>query len=347
MNSFFLRSLANISPQPSFGQAVFPPAIQAYTGNRLSCIEPDYGKLIDPKSIRRMSRIIRMGVAAAMDCLKQAGLQTAEAIITGTAYGCLADTEVFLTKMVENQEDLLTPTAFIQSTHNTVGAQIALLLSCHGYNNTFVHRGFSFESALLDAMMLLDENPDWNILAGAIDEITDSSYRILSRFGLYKSGNTGNLDLFSHPTRGTLAGEGAAFFLLSAQKRASDYCRIDGLRTFYKPNHPEETQRQILHFLREEGLALTDIDLILLGENGDWQGDRPYRDLRKTLPGHLAVINFKAMCGEYPTAGGFALWLAAVILKTGLPGSDHPPRRILIYNHYQNLHHSLYLLSIC
>ena len=93
-----------------------------------------------------MSRIIRMGVAAAMECLQEADVKKPDAIITGTAYGCLEDTGLFLAKMVENNEEMLTPTAFIQSTHNTVGAQVALMLSCHHYNNTFVHRGFSFES---------------------------------------------------------------------------------------------------------------------------------------------------------------------------------------------------------
>ena len=46
-----------------------------YNSIRLSCIEPDYKDFIDPKMIRRMSRIIKMGVAAAIDCLQQAGVK--------------------------------------------------------------------------------------------------------------------------------------------------------------------------------------------------------------------------------------------------------------------------------
>ncbi len=136
----YIQAASAISPQKNSGQ------------------EPDYSSLIDPKSIRRMSRIIRMGVGAAAACLRDAGVACPDAIVTGTAYGCLADTGVFLSKMIGQQEEMLPPTAFIQSTHNTVGGQIALLFQCHGYNNTFVHRGFSFESALLDAMLLLREN---------------------------------------------------------------------------------------------------------------------------------------------------------------------------------------------
>jgi len=135
-----------------------------------------------------MSRIIRMGVAAAMECLQEAKITKPDAIVTGTAYGCLEDTGLFLTKMVEFNEDLLTPTAFIQSTHNTIGAQIGLMLQCNNYNNAFVHRGFSFESALLDGMMLLKENEVSNVLVGAIDEITNISHAILNLWGLIKQG---------------------------------------------------------------------------------------------------------------------------------------------------------------
>ena len=52
-------------------------------------------------------------------------------------------------------KNILTPTSFIQSTHNTVGGQIALGLECKGYNFTYVHASISFESALLDAQLQL------------------------------------------------------------------------------------------------------------------------------------------------------------------------------------------------
>src|ERR1700712_1329207 len=169
----YIRATGNISPQKTFGPVPFLAEPVWYEGNRMRCIEPDYKPLIDAKMIRRMSRIIRMGVAAAFGCLNEAGCEMPEAIITGTAYGCLEDTGVFLSKMVEQHEELLSPTAFIQSTHNTVGAQIALMLRCRNYNNTFVHRGLSFESALLDAMLLMQEQTVSNALVGGVDEITN------------------------------------------------------------------------------------------------------------------------------------------------------------------------------
>ena len=59
--------------------------------------------------------------------------------------------------LMDNREQMLNPTAFIQSTFNTVGAQLALLLKIHAYNVTYVHRGLSFESALIDGIISIAE----------------------------------------------------------------------------------------------------------------------------------------------------------------------------------------------
>lgn len=351
----YIKATGNISPQKTFGHQPLIDAPVAYTGNRLACIEPDYKNFIDPKHIRRMSRIIRMGVAAAMECLQEAAVKVPDAIVTGTAYGCLEDTNSFLSKMVEFKEELLTPTAFIQSTHNTIGAQIGLLLQCNNYNNAFVHRGFSFESALLDGMLLLKEKDATNVLVGAIDEITNSSHTILSRLGLYKQGPISNLNIYKTKSKGTIAGEGAAFFLLAADSAATDYAKLDGLHTFYKPKGITEIEKQISSFLERHSVSINDIDLIITGKNGDASSDEVYARLAKNVFADKDTINYKYLCGEYPTAASFAMWLAATTIKSGkLPAAlNHsvPPdkkiKRILIYNHYQGIHHSLSLLSAC
>ncbi|MFZ1304417.1 MAG: beta-ketoacyl synthase chain length factor [Ferruginibacter sp.] len=350
----YIKATGNISPQKTFGQQPMVDAV-AYTGNRLACIEPDYKDFIDPKQIRRMSRIIRMGVAAAMECLQEAEVKVPDAIVTGTAYGCLEDTNSFLSKLVEFNEELLTPTSFIQSTHNTIGAQIGLLLHCNHYNNAFVHRGFSFESALLDGMMLLKENDAANVLVGAIDEITNTSHTILNRLGLYKQGPVSNLDIYKSKTKGTVAGEGATFFLLANEPAATDYAKLDGLHTFYKPEGINDIEKQIAAFVERHAVSMNDIDLIITGKNGDAGEDKVYEQLGQTIFKAKEMLNYKHLCGEYPTAAAFAMWLAAVTIKSGrVPAAlnyagsaDKKINRILIYNHYQGIHHSLSLLSAC
>src|ERR1700712_3432973 len=130
----FLRSIASISPQQSLEPDLFFRERIKTANNYFKSIEPDYSQLIDSKSIRRMSRIVKMGVTAALTCLKTAAVENPAAIITATAYGCLEDSSSFLRRMIEFNETMLSPTAFIQSTHNTVGAQIALLIKSHNYN---------------------------------------------------------------------------------------------------------------------------------------------------------------------------------------------------------------------
>jgi 3-oxoacyl-[acyl-carrier-protein] synthase II len=348
----YIRATGNISPQKTFGHQPLADAV-AYTGNRLTAIEPDYKEFIDPKQIRRMSRIIRMGVAAAMECLQEAGIKVPDAIVTGTAYGCLEDTNSFLSKMVEFNEELLTPTAFIQSTHNTIGAQIGLMLQCNNYNNAFVHRGFSFESALLDGMLLLKDNEAANVLVGAIDEITNTSHTILNRLGLYKQGPVSNLDIYKTKTKGTIAGEGASFFLLANETSANDYAKLDGLHTFYKPSGIAEIEKQVSSFLERHATRIEDIDLVITGKNGDAKTDEIYEQLAQTVFKLKDTNNYKFLCGEYPTASAFAMWLGAVIVKEGeVPpalnyNTDKKIKKVLIYNHYQGIQHSLYLLSAC
>jgi len=348
----YIRSTACISPQKTFNSPGLLNEPVDHSGNRLNCIEPDYKEFIDPKLIRRMSRIIKMGVAAGMSCLQEGGVTSPDAITTGTAYGCLEDTGVFLTKLVEQHEELLTPTAFIQSTHNTIGAQIALQLHCNNYNNAFVHRGFSFESALLDGMMLLKEGEASNVLVGAIDEITSASHILLSRLGLYRKENASSLNLLSPAAKGTVNGEGAAFFLLSAEAGENDYARIEGLTTFYKPHSQEVVEEKIMAFLAGHGLTINDVDLVLTGRNGDAQHDQWFDQFGQTIFTGKATAGFKQLCGEYPTASAFALWLAANIIKQRhipivLATVEQPVRRILICNNYQNLHYSLFLVSAC
>ncbi|MBS1668344.1 MAG: beta-ketoacyl synthase chain length factor [Bacteroidetes bacterium] len=351
----FIRATGNISPQNTFGHQLGQSLFQEQKGNRLRCMEPDYKEFIDPKLIRRMSRVIKMGVTAASACLKEAGIEMPDAIITGTAYGCLEDTGLFLSRMVDQKEELLTPTAFIQSTHNTVGAQIALMLHCHQYNNTIVHRGFSFENALLDAILLLEEHPGFFVMVGGVDEITDTSHQILSRFGLYKPEKSLNSLLMGSGTKGTIAGEGASFFLLTDQESEKNWAKLDGMSTYYKPANFDEIKNEIFSFLGQQQIGMDEIDLIILGRNGDEVYDEVYDQLEASIFNKSACVNYKHLCGEYPTANAFALWLAARIVKTnqlpemlsGNKPSNNKFKKVLVYNHYQNIHHSLLLVSAC
>lgn len=350
--NIYIQGMGCVSPQQTT-DGPFLADIREYEGSRLKALEPDYRQWIDLKLIRRMGRVVKMGVAAARLSLQEAAVPMPDGIITGTAYGCLDDTGVFLSKMVNQQEEMLTPTSFIQSTHNTVGGQIALLLGCHAYNNTFVHKAFSFESALLDSMMILREGAVQHILTGGVDEITDHSHAILSRFGLYKQEPLKNTALLQSATKGTIGGEGAAFFTLGTAKAPHTVAQLTGLATLYKPAGMQDVTTAMQAFLEAHQCSHQDIDLLIAGRNGDNNEDNVYEAITQALFPQTAVAGFKHLCGEYPTASAFALWMGARILQLqqvpqkALFSGEAPAqiRKVLIYNGYQGTHHSFILLS--
>lgn len=333
--STYINGIGIISVQETFDVTDFLSKPKSHSGNCLTIVEPDYATWIDAKLLRRMSRIIRMGVATSTLALREADVKIPDAIVTGTSFGCLEDTGSFLTKLIQQKEEALNPTPFIQSTHNTIGSQIALLLQCFGYNQTYSQRGFSFEHALLDALLLTAENK--TVLAGSADELTNISFAIQQRFDLFKS---------------TLAGEGAAYFLLSPLPSSNSYAQLTDVMTLFKPEGDEINQKLAILFQQHEWQP-SSIDVLLIGQNGNPTQDLPYTEFTKQFPKAI-ISRYKHLCGEYATSTSFALWLAAKMLKEQLIPSivteaKHTDNisRILIYNNYQRHYHSFILMEAC
>ncbi len=349
----FINGTGCISPQETFENNNFLDNITEYNENFLQIIPPAYKEYIKPLELRRMSRIIRMGLTSALICLKDSGIENPDSIITGTGMGCVEDTEKFLGSVLENNEQLLTPTSFIRSTHNTVSAQVAVKLKCHEYNYTYVHRGFSFESALLDAMMLIDEGEAENILVGGIDETSENNFIITGRLNQWKKQKINNLELLKHNTPGSIAGESSVFFTISKNASSNTYAGINGMNMFSGPASRESLQTQILKLLAENGIDKQEIDLLVLGYNGDSETDDLYDLAANIIDENIPRVYFKHLCGEFHTASAFGLWVAANIMKrNSIPEilkthsfNTDAPKNILLYNHYKNEQHSLILLS--
>ncbi|HET6244620.1 MAG: beta-ketoacyl synthase chain length factor [Bacteroidetes bacterium] len=349
----FIRGTGIISPQNTFNTANFLLNPVETESNFLHCIEPSYLEFLNPVMARRMGRIIKMGIAAASICLKDAKLEMPDAIITGTALGCLGDTEKFLTAIIEDDELFLTPTSFIQSIQNTVSAQIALQLKCMNYNFTYVHKGFSFESAVLDAMMLIAEGNANNVLIGGLDEMTEKNFLVYDRINLWKKEKIKSSELIHSKTIGTIAGEGAAFFVLSNQENENNYAKLKGVKTIYKPNSQQDIEKEISFMLADNNLNIKSIDLVIYGINGDNNLDSISNFLKDNYLKNSAAAYFKHLCGEYQTSGSFAMWMAAKILKTQtipehiLIGTYELDsiNNILIYNNFGHENHVLYLFS--
>jgi len=109
----------------------------------------------------------------------------------------------------------------------------------------------------------------------------------------------------------------------------------------------------ILRILSTSGLSIDQLDAVILGTNGDVLFDRIYQEQGNSIFSTTPQLGYKHLCGEYYTSTGFALWLAANILKhQRIPPvvrfNDREPTRlqnILIFNQYRNVNHSFILLS--
>ncbi len=348
----YINGIGIISPQKTAETTDFLSEAVEYYADFLGCVDPNFRTYIDPIASRRMSRLIKMGVASAKMCLADGGCNMPDGIITGTGLGSVEDTEKILGNIGEGSQ-LTNPTPFIQSTYNTISSQIAIMLKCNNYNSTYVHRIFSFESGLQDAMMHISENHENNILVGGIDEMTQNHLSIIRRLGHWKMGPANNLKLLDYSTPGAIAGQGSAYFLLSGQKTETTYCKLMDVRTFYKPESIETIESGISKFLADSDLALEDIDLVITGINGDFKNDEQYYHLNRTFFNNLPLSYYKHLCGEYLTSSGFALWLAANILKRQVVPpvillNEKSPKRlknILIYNHFRQINHSVMVVS--
>lgn len=350
----YINGIGNISPQNTADSSIFLADIVNHETDFLSCIEPNYKEFVNPVQLRRMSKLIKMGISASKLCLKDAEIENPGAIITGTGLGLVGDTEKFLNQVLDNNEEFLAPTAFIQSTHNTISGQVAIALQCFNYNNTYSHRGFSFESALLDGMLLIENEDAENVLVGGFDEVTPEHYSIVKKTRWVKKETINSLELLESKTQGTIVGEGVAFFSLSGKKNQNTYAKIKNIKTIYKPESQEEIESKIDRFIKDNGLTKDDIDLVVLGINGNVDTD----DVYYHLADNYFTTNyayFKHLCGDFHTVGTFALWFAANTIKhQNVPEvarfrkesfTEKPIRNVLVYNHFREVDHSIFLLT--
>lgn len=139
---------------------------------------------VKPHEARRMGKIMKSSLLSSLKALEIAGIDTPDAIITATAWGCLDYSERLLKQLQEEGEVLLKPTYFMQSTHNTIGSNIAIRLKCHGYNVTYTHGAKSLEWAIRDAKLLLQSGKYKTVLVGVHDEVTPMMRSLMERLGM-------------------------------------------------------------------------------------------------------------------------------------------------------------------
>lgn len=293
----YIHACRTISRLNSFENGILDASEQADLGE---VIHPDYKEIIPAQLIRRMTKIIRMGVGAALKVKEDYLLQ---GIVVGIGLGCLENTEKFLEQFVARKEGILSPTSFIQSTHNTVAGQIGIILQDNCYNSTYTQRGQSFENALIDAV-LLSEETGGNVLLGGLDELIP----LITELGSELDIDLSNL------------GEGASFFLVN-QAVKNALAKIVACKTLSCP--VSDLNDEIRLFLQAENLPKP--DLILCGDsfpNANSAG-APYEG--------VTWKDYSKLSGVYMTNSAFGLQLAAEKIQASADTNN-----VLIVNNFND-----------
>ena len=174
------------SPSPSKGGEKRQDAETRIVGEAIINNVEQLGELrefVSAGEARRMGKLMKAATISSLKALKEAGIETPDAIITATAYGMLETSEKFLLDMLENGEETLSPTLFMQSTHNTLSSAIAIRTKCHGYNMTYSQGKDSLRWALRDARRLIETGKARTVLVGLHDEATPLVQELFRRMG--------------------------------------------------------------------------------------------------------------------------------------------------------------------
>ena len=286
MKSIYINAASSISKQDTFSKSGFSKQLLQGTLQNDELVEPIYKEYIPPALLRRTPKINKMALACTRDCLDQFPVEELDAIVTGTGLGCLMDTQKFLDVMIQTAEgSMMPPTAFIQSGHNAVAGQIALLHKNRNYNMTHVQKGLSFEYALLDAILCVREERE-NVLVGAGDEMIDLLSELASRLSL-------------HPVVIEELSEGSSFFILSG---TGSEVKIVDVRIA-----SSNWKNELNAMLEASDLQNSDIDMAFTGFN-----------LEPSISLDLPFDHFEytKSCGRYFSSSAFGFHLAQDYLKT-------------------------------
>lgn len=181
----FIHKYSTISQSNVFNRNI----LDYYFNNpaNIELIHPEYKKVISGINLRRMSAIVKMGLANTLVCIPR---QKVDAIVVGTGLGSIHNTELFLSSFTDSELFVLSPTPFINSVHNTISGEIALHTKNKGYNSTYSQGGLSFEGALIDAILLTKEGH--NVILGGVDESTPILNNIIKKMGSQYKFTTGS-----------------------------------------------------------------------------------------------------------------------------------------------------------
>lgn len=307
--NIYVKEVAQISIQkPLCEEWMLSPML--YNEPYVRAQDPNFKEFVTPMESRRLGKILKRAIATSLTVVKGSGIAVPDAIITGTGMGCIENTEHFLSALCNEGEQFLKPTHFMQSTHNTISSLIGIYLKCNGYNATYSHRGISFDSALLDAVMQMESGSIKSALVGGHDEMSPTYYSFMKKSG-YVDG--------THE----ICSEAAVSVMLSTDV-ANAVARICGTELMYRPT------KQMLRYnfnrlLESAEIDASQLDGVVLGISGNPAKDDCYDAVLKQLFGDevgctvkgVPLLRHKNIFGEGFSSSALGFYAAVCCIRGG------------------------------
>ncbi len=301
MGKVYIQAAEQISIQTPLSEEWMEQPI-VYHEPFVKAVNPAFREYIAPNEARRMGNIMKRAIVTSLKVLKETGINHPDAIITGTSIGSLNYTEKFLDDLVENGEESLSPTYFMQTTHNTVSSTISIFTATHSYNTTYSHGGISFELALKDAWMQLNLGQISNALVGGHDEMVESYYELLRKTGYV--GVEGMVP----------CGECAMSMMLNKQVSPDNLCELAGVSIF-RMKSVQNIRKQLEAQVEKANIKVETIQMVMTGVNGNPENDRLYQPVLDELFPQAEHLQYKQLFGENYTVSALGLYAAAHLMK--------------------------------
>lgn len=307
-------------------------------------IDPDFKQWLSPVESRRLGKILKRALATSMRITERTGIEHPDAIMVGSGLGCMENTERFLEALCNNGESMLSPTHFMQSTHNTIASLMAIHSKTHGYNITYSHKDLSFDLALHDAWIQFQLGKIHTAIVGGYDELTPSYFTLLHRIGYMGC-------------EGEDTGSEASAAIALSDTRDSSLCELAAMRILYRPTK-DEIGKTLKELIDEAGVSADGIDAIVTGIDGRRSNDNTYSALISDWLPNTPTLHYKHLFGVSYTASAYAVYVAAHVLSSGripailhygqAPLRERKPEALLLVNQRDAKHFSFIILkAVC
>jgi len=180
---------------------------------------------LDPDSVRRLSRICRMTLAACRLAADESGIAGGDrlGLVVGSEYGDFRSGAEFFGGFLRRGPAGLSPMVFPSTVMNSMAAVAAIALGAKGPSVTLNQATVAGDLAVARAAALIADGRADAVLAGGVDEIFSDVYLNLARLGALSpmgGGAPEGCRPYASDHNGPVLGEGATFLVLEDREAA-------------------------------------------------------------------------------------------------------------------------------